>query len=486
MTLHDVLRALRKHWWIVLVVTVLCTATTTGLALRATPIYEGTVTFFARTPPSAETSALAGDQFGQQRVNTYVKLLGSQRLAERVHSMTGVDVSVPDLMKEIDGTADLNTVLLTATVHDSSRERVGTIVTSLATEFPALVKEIETQDAADSQAPVDLEVVSGPLVKPYPVSPVKKLWVGVGLLLGLFLGAALALLRALSDRTVRTEETLRRVTQEPILGRLPVEEAAKRGRVLIQNDESFARPEAFRQLRTNLQFVDIDKPVSVLVVTSAMAGEGKSSTAANLAVSFAEAGKRVLLVEADLRRPALAEVFGLEGAVGLTNVLVGQVALQEVVQPWGREGLHFLASGPVPPNPSELLGSQHMVDLIAEARRHYDLVIIDTAPLLPVTDGAIASARADGVLLVVRYGKTRNAEVERAVDLLRAVDARVLGTVLNRIPLRGGVEGYSYRTYRYEAQSRASLAQKASNGTRRGVVRREQDRTKRKASSERR
>jgi capsular exopolysaccharide synthesis family protein len=447
-SLTDYLRALRKRWWMIVLSAVVGTALGTVLVFQQTPVYQGTVTFFATTPSTDASSSLQGDLFGQQRVNSYVSLLSSQSLAERVLDRTGLDLSTRNVMSSIEGRADLNTVLLTAYVRDSSPAQAESMTEAVAEEFPDLVEEIESQSGT-KEAPVRLDVVSGPVMTPYAVSPQKRLWVAAGFMLGLMVGVGLALLRALLDRSVRSPDTLREATRTPVLGRIPFDSSSKRSPVLKEGDKRWTRSEAFRQLRTNLQFVDIEEPVRVLVVTSSLAGEGKSSTAANLAATFAETGKRVLLVDADLRRPRLANMLGLEWAVGLTNVLAGQVQLSEVVQPWGSHGLEFLASGPHPPNPSELLGSNHMVTLLAEARQRYDLVIVDTAPLLPVTDGAIAAARADGALVVVRHGKTRLAEVERAVESLRAVDARVLGTVLNRSPVKGD-GAYGYDSYKYK------------------------------------
>jgi non-specific protein-tyrosine kinase len=203
-----------------------------------------------------------------------------------------------------------------------------------------------------------------------------------------------------------------------------------------------------RQLRTNLQFVDVDHPPRAVVVTSAVPGEGKSTTAANMAITFAQAGSRVLLIEGDLRRPKVAEYLGVEGAVGLTNVLVGQVGIDDVLQPWGRSGLWVLPSGSVPPNPSELLASQNMTELLRDLETRFDLILIDAPPLLPVTDGAVAAARADGALLVVRYGHTTRAQVQLAVESLEAVDAHLLGCVFNMAPAKGG-SAYSYG-YGYE------------------------------------
>ena len=201
--------------------------------------------------------------------------------------------------------------------------------------------------------------------------------------------------------------------------------------MLIGDTASSVRAESFRQLRTNLQFIDATRSADVLLVTSSVPDEGKSLTAANLAISFVEFGDRVLLIEADLRRPSLWSYFGVEREVGLTNVLVGQMELSEAIQAWGNDGLHILPSGALPPNPAELLGSRAMVDVIAELRPAFDKIIIDTPPLLPVTDAALCSAAADGVVLVIRSGKTHRSQVTSAVSALNQVNARMLGSILN-------------------------------------------------------
>jgi capsular exopolysaccharide synthesis family protein len=434
-TLRDYVRALRKRWWLVMAGAVIGTTLSLLWVQQLPPVYQGTVTFFATTPSLDPASPLQSDQFGQQRVNSYVRLLDSELLAERVVADTDTD---PDLTEEevmtaISGEADLNTVLLTAYVRSTSSSRAEAIVDSVALQLPLLVEDIEGESG---QASVRLRRVSGPTLEPSPVGPQSELWIAAGFLLGLALGVAAALLRGLLDRTVRTPEDLRERLSAPVLGRIPAG-SLKKAPLLSEGNQDWVRAEAFRQLRTNLQFVDIEKPVTVLAVTSSLPAEGKSSTAANLAITFSEAGKRVLLIEGDLRRPVLADLFKLEGAVGLTNVLAHQVQLDDVVQQWGTHGLHFMASGPIPPNPSELLGSEAMVKLLVEARSLYDLIVIDTPPLLPVTDGAITAAGADGAIVVVRYGKTHATEIERALENLRAVDARLLGTVLNRAPLKG-------------------------------------------------
>jgi succinoglycan biosynthesis transport protein ExoP len=195
------------------------------------------------------------------------------------------------------------------------------------------------------------------------------------------------------------------------------------------------RAESVRQLRTNLAFLRAADATAtggeVVVLTSAVGGEGKTTTALDLARSIADAGERVLLVEADLRRPTLSATLGLDPGPGLSDVLAGQAELDAVVRPVEVEGLAVLPAGTVPPNPAELLGSPRMADLVARLRSTYDKVLLDTPPVLPVTDAAVCAALADGVLVVVRWGRTRRDEVREAVTMLEQVDAVVLGSVLN-------------------------------------------------------
>jgi capsular exopolysaccharide synthesis family protein len=197
-------------------------------------------------------------------------------------------------------------------------------------------------------------------------------------------------------------------------------------------------------LRTNLRFADVDNPPRTIVVTSSMPGEGKSTSACNLALTLALTGSKVVLVEADLRKPRVCEYLGLDSGAGLTNVLAGQNTLDDVLVSWRRGTLTVLPSGPVPPNPSELLGSQHMGNLVKALSAGFDYVVIDTPPLLPVTDAAVLATLTDGALLIARHGKTSRDDVERAARSLEAVNARLLGTVLNAVPLRASGYGYGY------------------------------------------
>lgn len=447
MSIGELLRAVRKLWWVVVLGLLLGTGAGVYIAYSAVPKYASSVTFFVTTPSTGTGSALQGDQFGQQRVNSYVKVLKSQRLAEVIAGKVP-GLSVPYVIDALTGEADLNTVLLTATVTDNSAARSMAIASVVATEFPNLVDQIESLNGK-KVAPVDLEVISGPSDSSVPVSPNKKIDIGVGALIGLGLGLAFAVLRKVFDSTVRSSEELPRLIDVPVLGVLTADRTSKKQPLITALNLRTPRAESFRQLRTNLRFVDIDQPAKLLVVTSSVAGEGKSSIAVNLAIAFVQGGGSVLLIDADLRRPKLAEYLGLEGAVGLTNVLAQQVQVQDVIQTWGKTALAVLPSGSIPPNPSELLGSHQMLELVTELRSRYDMIIIDTPPLLPVTDASVVAAYADGAVVIVRYGKTKRDLIEAAVAHLRAVDARILGAILNFAPTRGADAERAHRGYGY-------------------------------------
>lgn len=206
--------------------------------------------------------------------------------------------------------------------------------------------------------------------------------------------------------------------------------------------------EAYRTLRTNIQFSSVDKQIKTLVVTSPTMSEGKTTTITNLAETFAQAGNRVIIVDADLRRPRVHQVFEVSNQQGLTNVLAGQVGLKDVVKVAGSQ-INILTSGPIPPNPSELLGSTKMKELVQVLSDHYDIVLIDTPPVNVVTDAAVLSTLVDGVILAIASGKTEIESGKRALKSLEAVNANVLGAVMTMVPVtKKGY--YSYQYYSYE------------------------------------
>lgn len=443
MDLRDYLKVLRTRW-ILLATCVLVVVAIAGiLTWRATPLYASSARMFVSTQGSTDgAQANQGGQFSLQRVKSYADLLTGQEIARRVADQLDLNETPSALAEQISATSKLDTVILTVTVTDPDPARAQMLADGVAEVFVAYVAELETPPGKD-EATIKATVVDPASEPTSPISPQPVRNIGLGLILGLLLGAGAAVLRETFDTTIKSTKQLETLVPAPIIGAISYDTDAV-GTPLITSLDTYApRAEAFRVLRTNLQFIDPDAHHKVFVITSSLPGEGKTTTAVNLALALAEGGERIALVEGDLRRPKISEYLRLESAVGLTTVLIGKLPLADAIQNVGSEHLTVLTSGSTPPNPAELLKSSSMATLIASLRADYDIVLIDAPPLLPVTDGALLAAQADGALLVVRHGKTTVDQVGLAVDRLESVGASPVGVIFNMTPAKGG-EGYGY------------------------------------------
>ena len=442
MELRDYLRLLSDRWLSITACTLTALATAVLIGANMTPIYQAEAQVFVSTSSArASTSELAqGNMFTQQRVKSYAALVDSPRVLTPVIRELGLKITPSALAAKVSATPPLDTVLIEITVRDTSGERAASIANAVATKLSDVVGQLE-RPPGQQDPMVKLSQTLDAQVPDRPVSPNLPLNLLVGLALGLAFGVGLAVLRQTMDTRVKGVADLERMGAPALVGAI----VSSRGQdvIRIKPDARDLRAETFRHLRTNLQFIQVDHPPRCIVLTSAVPGEGKTTVAGNLAVSLAQAGHSVALVDGDLRRPRLAETFGLEPTAGVTNVLIGQAKLDDVLQPISGQRLALLASGPTPPNPSELLGSHSMRQLLEDLRAQFDYVLIDSPPLLPVTDAAVLTKLTDGALIVVQTGATRREQLARSVAALQAVDARVLGTVLNRIP------GKSRDTYGY-------------------------------------
>jgi polysaccharide biosynthesis transport protein len=268
---------------------------------------------------------------------------------------------------------------------------------------------------------------------------------GVGLILGLLLGLGVAVLRHVLDTRVRNEDDVRSLTDSPILGVVAYNQNVPSHPVILRDQPQAAPSEAVRRLRTNLQFIDIANRPKSIVISSSIPGEGKSTLAINLAVSLADTGSRVILVDADLRQPSIADYVGIEGRVGLTTVLIGRAAVEDVVQPLGATSLDLLPAGQIPPNPSELLGSMTMAVLLEQLSAVYDMVLLDSPPLLPVTDAVVLSKLAGGALVVVGADRIHRQQLQQSLESLETAGAHIFGIVMNKIAVREArAYGYGY------------------------------------------
>lgn len=305
--------------------------------------------------------------------------------------------------------------------------------------------------------------------RPFSPEPVRAGVLGLGA--GLVLGVALALLFEFLDDRIRTREEVERVAGLTVLAMVPPLRKRRRGRkrkkaeVLVSiDDPGSPQAEAFRALRTSIQFLGIERPVRSVQIASAAPQEGKSTTAANLGVALARAGLDVVVLDWDLRRPRLHDFFGLRRDVGYTSVLMGQTPLAQALQPVPDvPNLRVVTSGPIPPNPSELLAGQRAVEVLAELQAAADIVVVDTPAMLPVADAAVVAGRVDATIVVVAARSTTRRGLQRALETLRQVDASVVGAVLNRA---GADAGYAYE-YDYDYGYRYEVSEKKGGGGRR-------------------
>ena len=285
-----------------------------------------------------------------------------------------------------------------------------------------------------------------PAVYGWPVGTSTTANVLVAAGIGAMLAVAAAFLLDYLDDTLKTPDDVRQVTDLPTLGSISrIGSENDFGKLVTIRQPRSSTAEAFRMLRTNLQFSSIDRPVRTLMITSASPQEGKSLMSANIAIAMAQTGKRVVLVDADLRRPTQHGLFELRNTLGLTTILLDpMLRLDDVLQNTSVDNLRVITSGPIPPNPSEILGSKRMGTLIEALQEQADIIIFDSPPIMAAADAPVLATHLDGVLLVIAYGRTRRAVARRSREALSAVGATVLGVVLNWLPNRGQGYGYYY------------------------------------------
>jgi capsular exopolysaccharide synthesis family protein len=356
----------------------------------------------------------------------------------------GLPETSDQLAEKVKASTDLNTVLITVSVTDASPVQSAAIAQAVASSLVKAVDNLEKPKGGGT-SPVSLSIIKPATAPAAPSAPNTKLNLIVGLVAGLALGLGVAFFRTTLDSRIRGEADLRQVTDAPILGGIAFDQDATRKPLLTQVPAQSNRAESFRQLRTNLQFANVSGHAKTVLVTSSLPGEGKSTTATNLSIALAQAGQTVCLIDADLRRPMVNEYLGLDRNAGLTTALVGAADVNDLLEPWGEDNLYVLTSGQIPPNPSELLGSDEMKNLISRLEQAFDTVVIDAPPLLPVTDAAVLSQHVGGVVVVVGTQKLRQHDLEKTLSSLSMVGATLLGIVMNRLPVRGpDAYGYSY------------------------------------------
>ena len=445
MNLQDFLKLLRTRWVTVLVSTVAVLLLAILYTVTTTPLYQASTRLFVSTSAGKSASDLyQGNRLSQDRVLSYTELLMGETLAQRTVNKLDLDVSAKALKAKVKATAKPDTVLIDVNVLDTSPLRARDIANALSDEFVVMVRELETPDPGERpDARVIVEQRAS--IPSSPAVPKPKRNIAGGLALGLLLGIGLALLRDRLDNTVKSREALEEITHVGMAGSIPLDKDRRRDTAISFENSNTGIAEAFRKLRTNLQFLNVDNPPRIIVITSSTPAEGKSTTAINIALALAEAEYNVVLVDGDMRRPSVDKYLDLVGSVGFSTVLSGGASLAEVLQTTKYPNLTVLAAGTIPPNPSELLGSQAARKVLSDLREQFDYVIIDSSPLLAVTDGAILATNADGALIMARFGETKREQLAHAVGTLENVGATLLGAVFTMTPTRG----HSYYSYNY-------------------------------------
>jgi capsular exopolysaccharide synthesis family protein len=375
--------------------------------------------------------------YALQAVGSYVAIIPSSIVLQPVIDELGLPETTTELAGLVSVSAAPGSTTISISVADGKPGRAARIANAVAESFATVVSEQLERPSDTRRSIVRIDVIQPAAVPTAPVAPNRAVAVIGGGLLGLAAGIVIIVLRTVLDARVRTIEDAAAATGAPVLGTTPFDASTSVQPLVVTGTTTGPRPESYRSLRTSVQFLSPAGETPSYVVTSAGPGEGKSTTIANLALAFAETGATVALIDADLRLPRIADYFGIEGGVGLTEVLAGRLSVADALQRWGRGTLFVLPSGTVPPNPAELLGSTEMARLLDDLREAFDIILIDAPPVVLVTDAAVVARRTSGAILVTAAGKSVIPRVHDAVTNIENVGSRVLGTVVTMMPARG-------------------------------------------------
>ena len=474
----------RRNAWILALSIVLGVAGAWGVSVLMPTKYTSTASVFVSVESDGSISdAYQSTQFAEQRMQSYAQLVSGDVLAEQVIKDLNLDMTPRDLTKELEATVVQDTVVMEISATDTDAAQAQKIASDavkvLSNQAEQLEARTDNNDNGNSRSRTTsnqqsttaprISLINSPEKATEPSSPKMAMNLILGGVLGFLVACMLVALRFFLDRSVRSSEELERRTGLPRLGSVPVIPEAQRTKPLDFNADRVRPAEAFRELRVNLRFVNVDNPPRVISVTSARIADGKSMTSLNLAGALAADGDTVCLVDADMRRSKMTTYFGgaIHSSAGLSTALAGDADVADVLQETEITGLDVLAAGVTPPNPGELLGSQAFRHILDELQERYDWVIVDTPPILPVTDGALVATTVDAVIVAVRYGKRNYDDVTRTLASLRAVHAPIIGTVLTAVPQNSDEGRYvgSYSRYESGSEHKSAAVAPASSAT---------------------
>lgn len=461
LSLREYLRITRRYAAGMLSLVLLAVLAAAAWTVAQPRVYSSTAAGLVQSQAGDDlNSAYAGDSLAKSRAASYVQQAASIEVAKIVIDELKLPTSPAALAASVSAQQPTDTAIIRITADAATPEDAQRIANAWIAALGTRIAQLESPGGADGGAAgggagasvTRFSTLASAPLNPSPSSPDVPVTLAIAFVAGLFIAALYALTRHQLDRGVRSAEVIESAFGVPVVGTIPVtDDLTRRSRILEDGRKpvtgaTIGTMEALRELRTNLSYVDVDEPPRVLLVTSSLPGEGKSTLASNLATTIARSGQPVVVVDADMRRPNQVATFGLPDTAGLSDVLAGRVALRDVLQDPGLSpNLRVLAAGRTPPNPSELLGSRTMRELLV-ALSELALVIVDAPPLLPVTDAAVLSRSVDGVLLVVDARRTKVDQLGKALKSLQHAGGRLTGVVLNRVPRRGS-DALSYGYY---------------------------------------
>lgn len=421
-------------WWVIVVAGVVGGLAAFGYSSTLTPVFHSTASiYFSMRTASSGSDINQGSAYTQNQMLSFAQLATSAAVLDEVRddlAGTRPDLTLTDLRRMTKVEIPQNTVVLEITAASANPEFAAEVGNSIADNLTQAVYTIAPKDDK-GESTVVARVIDPAVPATVQSSPNKSQNAVIGVLIGALLAALALSAWALLDTRVRSRNALAEVTDLPVLGAVPRQKGKPSGPVILTKPNGHGA-EAYRQVRSALKFSAVEHRIGAIAVTSSVAGEGKTTTAVNLALAYVESGQRVLLIDADLRRPTVATTLGLENAVGLTSVLVEAVEAEDaIIESAG--GLAVLTAGEPAPNPAELLASNRMRLLVEALRPSYDLVVIDTAPVLSVSDATVISQYVDATIAIINTRKTAKTQVERCIAALTGVRANLAGFVLNNV-----------------------------------------------------
>jgi polysaccharide biosynthesis transport protein len=428
--LRGIISMSRKRVKLIVLLTLTCvlvTAIVNFYVLK--PVYQAETSIIVGKPKvdsKTQTQTEYNDVMMYQKlVTTYSEIAKSIPVAEQASAALNNKYTSKEIRDAITVTNMQDTQILMISTLNGDPQEAANIVSAVSEAFIDVSKNAFPTGG-------DIQILNKAEFPTSAVKPNKLKNIAIAFFFGIFVSMGLIIIMVVRDDTIKTEEDIVECLDIPVIGTILKQENDEELKLITVADPKSPISEAFRTLRTNIQFSSFDKKVQVICVTSSGMGEGKSTTASNLAVVMAESGKKTLLIDCDQRKSSLHKIFGLSNAVGISNLLAGEVSFTAAVQKSGIDNLLVLTAGTKPPNPSELLSSSKMRGFIDSLRDKLDFVIIDTPPVLLVTDAQLLAGYTDGYLMVVSSEETERAAAAKAKELLVQVNAKILGAVINK------------------------------------------------------